>query len=37
VEFVDGEKRDKNVEVNLPEKARIGLAEVVFLDFSAHK
>jgi pSer/pThr/pTyr-binding forkhead associated (FHA) protein len=37
VEFVDGEKRDKNVEVNLPEKARIGLAEVVFLDFNAHK
>src|SRR5580693_5284482 len=35
VEFVDGEKRDKNVEVNLPEKARIGLAEVVFLDFKA--
>ena len=37
VEFVDGEKRDKNVEVNLPEKARIGLAEVVFLDFHVDK
>ena len=35
VEFVDGEKRDKNVEVKLPAKARIGLADVVFLDFKA--
>ena len=33
VEFVDGEKRDKNVEVKLPASARIGLADVVFLDF----
>jgi|HubBroStandDraft_4_1064222.scaffolds.fasta_scaffold09722_2 hypothetical protein len=33
VEFVDGEKRDKNVEVKLPSTARIGLADVVFLDF----
>jgi hypothetical protein len=35
VEFVDGEKRDKNVEVKLPAAARIGLADVVFLDFKA--
>jgi hypothetical protein len=35
VEFVDGEKRDKNVEVKLPASARIGLADVVFLDFKA--
>jgi hypothetical protein len=33
VEFVDGEKRDKNLEVKLPPTARIGLADVVFLDF----
>ena len=33
VEFVDGERRDKNVEVNLPATARIGLADVVFLEF----
>jgi hypothetical protein len=37
VEFVDGEKRDKNVEVKLPATARIGLADVVFLDFSDFK
>lgn len=37
VEFVDGEKRDKNLEVKLPATARIGLAEVVFLDFRASK
>jgi len=35
VEFVDGEKRDKNVEVKLPAQARIGLADVVFLEFHA--
>ena len=35
VEFVDGEKRDKNVEVKLPATARIGLADVVFLEFKA--
>ena len=35
VEYVDGEKRDKNVEVKLPATARIGLADVVFLDFKA--
>jgi hypothetical protein len=33
VEFVDGEKRDRNVEAALPEKARIGLAGVLFLEF----
>lgn len=33
VEFVDGEKRDRNVEATVPERARIGLAGVVFLDF----
>jgi hypothetical protein len=31
----DGEKRDKNLEVKLPAKARIGLAGAVFLDFQA--
>ena len=35
VEYVDGEKRDKNVEVKLPATARIGLADVVYLDFEA--
>jgi pSer/pThr/pTyr-binding forkhead associated (FHA) protein len=35
IEYVDGEKRDKNVEASLPGKARIGLADVVFLDFQA--
>ncbi len=35
VEFVNGERRDKNVEVKLPVTARIGLADVVFLDFKA--
>jgi hypothetical protein len=33
IEVVDGEKRDRNVEVPLPEKARIGLAGEVFLEF----
>ena len=33
VEFENGEKRDRNVEVPVPERARIGLADVVFLDF----
>jgi hypothetical protein len=33
VEFVDGEKRDRNVEAAVPEKARIGLAGVLFLEF----
>jgi len=33
IEFVDGEKRDRNVEAAVPEKARIGLAGVLFLEF----
>jgi hypothetical protein len=33
IDFVDGEKRDKNVEVKLPAQARIGLADVIFLEF----
>jgi len=33
VEYVEGEKRDKNIEVKLTSPARIGLAEVLFLDF----
>lgn len=37
VEYTDGDKHDKNVEAPLPDKARIGLAEVVFLDFQAHR
>ncbi len=35
VDFAGGEKRDQNVEVELPARARIGLAEVVFLNFQA--
>lgn len=35
IEYVDGEKRDKNLEVPLPPEARIGLAGVAFLDFKA--
>ena len=33
VEFVDGQKRDLNLEAPVPEHARIGLADVLFLDF----
>jgi hypothetical protein len=33
VEFVDGDKRDRNLEAPVPEQARIGLADVLFLDF----
>lgn len=33
IDFSDGEKRDRNVEVPLPDQARIGLAGVVFLEF----
>jgi hypothetical protein len=33
VEFADGERRDLNLEAPVPEKARIGLAGVVFLEF----
>ncbi len=35
IEFVNGEKRDKDIETPVPAKARIGLAEVLFLDFQA--
>jgi len=35
IDYVEGEKKDKNVEVNLPSRARIGLADVIFLDFHA--
>jgi hypothetical protein len=35
IEFVNGEKRDKEIEAPVPAKARIGLAEVLFLDFQA--
>lgn len=35
VEVVGGEKRDKNVEVELPPKARIVLADVVGIDFDS--
>lgn len=33
IEFIEGEKRDRNVEAPVPAKARIGLAGVLFLDF----
>jgi hypothetical protein len=33
IEYLNGEKRDKNLEVDLPAEARIGLADVVFLKF----
>ncbi len=33
VELAEGEKRDRNVEAPVPDKARIGLAGVVFLEF----
>lgn len=33
IEYVEGEKRDRNVEAPVPDTARIGLANVVFLDF----
>ncbi len=33
VEFVEGEKRDRNLEAPVPDRARIGLADVLFLDF----
>jgi hypothetical protein len=33
IEFVEGEKRDKNVEAPVPAQARIGLAGVLFLEF----
>jgi len=33
VEFVNGDRRDRNLEAPVPDTARIGLAGVVFLDF----
>ena len=33
VDFADGEKRDRNLEAPVPAQARIGLADVVFLEF----
>ena len=33
IDYVEGEKKDKNLEMDLPPRARIGLADVVFLDF----
>jgi hypothetical protein len=33
IEFVDGEKRDRNVEAPVPAQAKIGLAGVLTLDF----
>jgi hypothetical protein len=33
IEFADGEKRDRNVEAEVPATARIGLADVLFLEF----
>jgi hypothetical protein len=35
MERVDGEERDKNVEAPLPNRARIGLADTVFLEFES--
>src|SRR6202171_159493 len=37
IQRVNGEESDKNLEVQLPANARIGLAGVVFLDFRAIK
>lgn len=33
MELETGERRDRNLEANVPDKARIGLAGVVYLDF----
>jgi hypothetical protein len=33
IEYADGEKRDRNLEAPVPPAARIGLADVVFLEF----
>lgn len=35
IEYVDGDKRDKNVEAPVPAKTKIGLAGVIFLEFRA--
>jgi hypothetical protein len=34
-DFTDGEKRDRNLESPVPAQARIGLADVVFLEFKS--
>ncbi len=34
-DFTDGEKRDRNLESPVPPQARIGLADVVFLEFKS--
>ena len=33
IEYADGEKRDRNLEAPVPAQARIGLADVLFLEF----
>jgi hypothetical protein len=33
IEFADGERRDRNVETEVPSPARIGLADVLYLEF----
>jgi pSer/pThr/pTyr-binding forkhead associated (FHA) protein len=33
IEFAGGERRDRNVEAEVPASARIGLADVLFLEF----
>lgn len=35
IEYADGEKRDKNLEVELPAQGEIGLADVIVLKFQA--
>jgi len=35
VQYEGDEKKDVNVEVDLPPRARIGLADIIFLDFQA--
>lgn len=37
IDYVEGDKKDKNLEVNLPPSARIGLAGAIFLNFQATK
>jgi len=36
-EEADGSKRENGIETPLPDRARIGLAETVFLDFEVHR
>jgi hypothetical protein len=35
VEEINGQLKDKNIEITLPNRARIGLADVVFIEFEA--